>query len=147
MPTRLARVVWIVCSHGTPHHPMCVSLPTPLLQTRIFTLSPGAYRWLCAMAKPPRPLDSVILDTNVADELVADVQDFFQRKVRGLAVRRTFDDRCSLLPLPGAEVVRGPWYPLPPGLPAARPAGVWQNLLLPGTCWSIGTDHLRAHSV
>ena len=127
--------------------PSASSLPTPLLQTRIFTLSPGAYRWLCAMAKPPRPLDSVILDTNVADELVADVQDFFQRKVRGLAVRRTFDDRCSLLPLPGAEVVRGSWYPLPPGLPAARPAGVWQNLLLPGTCWSIGTDHLRAHSV
>ena len=72
--------------------PSASSLPTPLLQTRIFTLSPGAYRWLCAMAKPPRPLDSVILDTNVADELVADVQDFFQRKVRGLGgpnVRRS----------------------------------------------------------
>ena len=63
-------------------------------KTRVYTLSSGAYRWVCAMAKPPRPLDSVILDTDIADKLVADVQDFFGRRQwyedRGIPYRRGY---------------------------------------------------------
>src|SRR4051812_48375342 len=75
---------------------MSLSLDGEQGRTLIFTASDryGEKKWLKAGAKARRSLDSVFLADNIAEQLVNDVQEFFQMKSwyneRGLPHRRGY---------------------------------------------------------
>jgi mitochondrial chaperone BCS1 len=63
-------------------------------KTKIFILDEWGSDWVVALTKPPRPLDSVVLDENLSHELLSDAKEFLSRskwyQEMGLPYRRGY---------------------------------------------------------
>jgi chaperone BCS1 len=63
-------------------------------ETKIYILSDDGDEWLNVLKKKPRALETVILDTTLANELITDAKDFFTKQEwyvdRGIPYRRGY---------------------------------------------------------